>query len=104
MDYLYKGEPMTASPITNGQMYELAKEYMLHRFASGWDVDSSLLSEYLAENSHIYANLTDEDAMALALSNFRKELDRLVRVAMADFQAMEELTATAARIGERQAA
>lgn len=91
-------------PITNGQMYELAKEYMLTHFASGWGIDSSILSEWLSEHSHIYASLTDEDAIEVCLADFAKELDRIVRVAMADFQAMEELTATAARIEARQAA
>lgn len=86
------------------ESYDLAKKFLMKEFAAIYDIDSGRLSEWLAENEHTYANLTDEDEIERAIASFRRELDRLVRMAIADFDAMEELTAAAARIEARQAA
>ncbi len=70
---------------------DLAKKYMLQEFAAIWDVDSGVLSEWLAENDPSYAALTDEDEIDLRLDEFTMALDGHVRQALDDFRIADEV-------------
>ncbi len=49
---------------------DLARKYLLEQFATVWEVDAQLLSEWLAENDSHYANLSDEEGVDTALEEF----------------------------------
>lgn len=82
-------EGNTVSMITKADLNRLAREFVLEEFAAIWEVDSGVLSEWMAEKSHIYAALTDEEEIDQVLDAFTQEVDSLVRVAIADFKAAD---------------
>lgn len=90
-------------PFNSEALNDLATQYMRREFGITWEVDSAKLAQWLAENNHIFAGLADDDEVERVIAAFRKELDRVVRVALGDFEAMEELVATAKRIEGRAA-
>ena len=90
--------------LTNDVMHEHARHYLASEFGSTWTIDGAKLSEWLAQNNFIFAGLTDEDEIEQAINEFRKELDRVVRQAIQDYQWAEEVVATSKKLEQRMEA
>lgn len=81
-DGLVAGEPVLPPSVVATDLSNTAAKFVKEAFASVWDIDTALVSEWLAEELPAYRDLTDEDEMDNTLELFMELIELFVRGAL----------------------